>query len=133
MDVDLFKKKKKTPKHCLSIRKFQPRSVRCRGEACTTHIMHRTRCHVRWRTALATTCQYDTPKTMSRPAGPLVSDGLIMWKFSRLTRIEGFPLGSCMGPCSTNVEYRMKLSDVTFFFRTRRVLNRPDRTRHIRS
>jgi len=60
--------------------------------------------------------EYDTASTRDLPAGPLVTDGLIMWKFSRLTRIDGFPRGPCMGPGSANVKYRMKLSDVTFFF-----------------
>jgi len=69
----------------------------------------------------------------ARPAGPLVSDGLIMWKFSRLTRIEGFPRGPCMGPGSANVEYRMKLSDVTFFFRPRGMPDAMRRDRFMRS
>lgn len=67
------------------------------------------------------------------PAGPLVSDGLIMWKFSRLTRIEGFPRGPCMGPRSANVEYRVKLSDVTFFFRLRGMPHAMKRGHVIRS
>jgi len=89
--------------------------------------MHRTQCRVRWRTALATTSQYDTENEVATGWAPGKRRAYYVEIFTSHAH-RGFPTRSVHGTLFDKRRVSHEIVWCDIFFRTRRVANRPDRS-----